>query len=59
MDWYSCKVLSRRLSATMDVDFIDALEEALWNARDMQYGSEESIYQHGVYQYPALRLTVV
>ncbi len=30
MDWYSRKVLSWRLSATMDVDFCtDALEEAL------------------------------
>ena len=37
MDWYSRKVLSWRLSATMEVDFcIDALEEAL-----TRYGTPE------------------
>lgn len=37
MDWYSRKVLSWRLSATMDVDFcIEALEEAL-----TKYGTPE------------------
>ena len=59
IDWYSRKALSWRLSATMDVDFcIDALEEALTRygtPEIIQYGSGEPIYQHGLYQYLAIK----
>ena len=49
MDWASRKVLSFRLSNTLDASFcIEALEEAtpeIWNTRHIQHRPRQSVYR--------------
>jgi hypothetical protein len=58
VDWFGRKVLSYRISITVDADFcVEALESpgALWQARDLQYGSAQSIHQPGLHRRAAAR----
>jgi hypothetical protein len=53
LDWYSRRVLSWRLSITMEVDFcLEAVEEALakYEARDFQHRSGQPIYQRRLHR---------
>ncbi len=54
MDWFSRRVLSWRVSITMEVDFcLDALDEALvryGRAGDLQYRSRQLVRQCGVHR---------
>ena len=54
LDWYSRKVLSWRVSITMDVHFcLEALEEAIdvqWRARDREHRPGLSVYLAGVHR---------
>lgn len=53
IDWYSRKVLSWRLSNSMDASFcVDCLEDALretWQARGVQQRSRLAVYEQGVH----------
>lgn len=53
MDWFTRKVLSWRLSNTMDAEFcIEALRDALWHPGDFQHGPGLTIHDAPFYRYP-------
>ena len=54
VDWFSRRVLSHRVSITMEADFcVEALEEALarhGQPGDLQHGSGQPVHQHRLHR---------
>jgi transposase InsO family protein len=52
LDWFSRRVLSWRISITMEAAFcVETLEDALAprQAGDLQHGSGQSVHRHGIH----------